>query len=117
MSVTAFATRRSFTGFAGKLPFSCQEILFEIGFIKEMRIACGNIKVPQTFFHNSEFGSGAYLGGGALGHGPLWVARIAKLHRKLSKIKAWPPLPPLCKLGIRLWARNHLILGKKWDEI
>ena len=29
---------------------------------------------------------------------PLWVARIAKLHRKVSKIKVWPPL---CKLGIR----------------
>ena len=22
---------------------------------------------------------------------PLWVARIAKLHRKVSKIEAWPP--------------------------
>ena len=43
--------------------------------------------------------SGAYLGGGPLCHGPpLWVARIAKLHRKVSKIEAWPPL---CKLGIR----------------
>ena len=53
--------------------------------------------------------------GGPLGHGPsLWVARIAKLHRKVSKIEA---LYPLCKLGIRLWARNHLILGEKWDEI
>ena len=40
---------------------------------------------------------------------------LAKLHRKVSKIEAWPP--PLCKLGIRLWARNHLILGEKWDEI
>ena len=29
---------------------------------------------------------------------PLWVARIVKLHRKVSKIEAWPPL---CKLGIR----------------
>ena len=65
----------------------------------------------------------------------LWVARIAKLHRKVSKIEAWPPL---CKLGIRLLAGNlsdfgrktgrnlsedlfffalHLILGEKWDEI
>ena len=25
--------------------------------------------------------------------------------------------PPLCKLGIRLWARNHQMLGEKWDEI
>ena len=32
---------------------------------------------------------------------PLWVARIAKLHRKVSKIEAWHPPPPLCKLGIR----------------
>ena len=28
---------------------------------------------------------------------PLWVARIAKLHRRVSKIEAWPSL---CKLGI-----------------
>ena len=36
-------------------------------------------------------GTGAYLGG-ALGHGPpIWVARIAKLRRKVSKIEAWPP--------------------------
>ena len=36
--------------------------------------------------------SGAYLEGGALGHGPpLCVARIAKLHRKVSKIEACPP--------------------------
>ena len=28
----------------------------------------------------------------------LWVDRIAKLHRKVSKIEAWPPLS---KLGIR----------------
>ena len=31
---------------------------------------------------------------------PLYVARIAKLHRKVSKIEACPP-PSLCKLGIR----------------
>ena len=31
--------------------------------------------------------AGAYLGGRPLGHGPpLWVARIAKLHRKVSKM-------------------------------
>ena len=53
--------------------------------------------------------------GGAIGPWPpFWVATIAKLHRKVSKIEAWPPL---CKLGIRLWARNHLILGEKWNEI
>ena len=45
--------------------------------------------------------AGAYLGGGGIVPcPPLWVARIAKLHRKVSKIEAWPP-PPLCKLGIR----------------
>ena len=37
------------------------------------------------------------------------IEKWAKLRR--------PPPPPLCKLGIRLWARNHLILGEKWDEI
>ena len=29
-----------------------QEILFEIGFIEEMRTTCGNKEMPQTFFHN-----------------------------------------------------------------
>ena len=33
----------------------CQEILFGIGFIEEMRSTCGNKEVSQTFFHNSEF--------------------------------------------------------------
>ena len=36
--------------------------------------------------------TGAYLGGGHWAMAsPLWVARIAKLHRKVSKIEAWPP--------------------------
>ena len=39
---------------AGVLRY-CQEILFEIGFIEEMRTTCGNKEVPQTFFHYSEF--------------------------------------------------------------
>ena len=34
---------------------------------------------------------GAYLGGAIGPWPPLWVARIAKLHRKVSKIEAWPP--------------------------
>ena len=34
---------------------------------------------------------------------------------KWAKLRHGPPL--LCKLGIRLWARNHLILGEKQDEI
>ena len=82
--------------------------------------------------------TGAYLGG-ALGHGPpLWVARIAKLHGKVSKIEALLP-PPFASwassfqaLGLksldiaRKMGRNlsedlvfalHPILGKKWDEI
>ena len=29
---------------------------------------------------------------------PLWVVRITKLHKKVSKIEAWPPV---CKLGVR----------------
>ena len=33
----------------------CQEILFEIGFIEELRTTCGNEEVAQIFFHNSEF--------------------------------------------------------------
>ena len=66
---------------------------------------------------------------------PFWVARIANLYRKVSKIETCPP--SLCKLGIRLLAGNlsdfrrktgrnlsedlffslHLILGEKWDKI
>ena len=33
---------------------------------------------------------GAYLGGGIVPWPALWVARIVKLHRKVSKIEAWP---------------------------
>ena len=66
---------------------------------------------------------------------PLWVARIAKLHRKVSKIEARPPPPPLQvghqALGSkspdfgRKMGRNlsedlffalHLILGDNWGE-
>ena len=65
---------------------------------------------------------------------PLWVARIAKLHRKVSKIEAW--LLPLQvghqglgskspdigqKMGRNLsedlFFALHLIFGKKWDKI
>ena len=42
------------------------------------------------------FGPGTYLEGALC----LWVARIVKLHRKVSKIEACPP--PLRKLGKRL---------------
>ena len=78
-----------------------------VDFLTNFALGCVNSVVGAC--------AGAYLGRGPLGHGPpLWVARIAKLHRKVSKIEAWPPL---CKLGIRLWARNHLISGEKWDEI
>ena len=33
--------------------FIVKEILFEISFIKQMRITSGNKEVPQVFFHNS----------------------------------------------------------------
>ena len=64
---------------------------------------------------------------------PLWVARIAKLHRKVSMP---PPPPPLQvehqalgskspdigqKMGRNLsedlFFSLHLISGEKWDEI
>ena len=48
---------------------------------------------------NFAFSLEAYLGGGPLCHGPLWVARIAKLHREVSKIEI---CPPLCKFGIKV---------------
>ena len=51
--------------------------------------------------------AGAYLGG-ALGHGPPFG---------LPGLQSWGMPPPLYKLDIRLWVRNHLILGEKWDEI
>ena len=88
---------------------------------------------------------GAYLGGAIVPWTSLWVARIAKLHRKVSKIEAWPPPPPLCKMGIRFDHTNgrfcasilgfvleiglnlseelffflalHLILGEKPDKL
>ena len=53
--------------------------------------------------------------GGHWAMAPLWVAKIAKLHRKVSKIETCPPPPPLCKMGNRLWARNHLILNRRED--
>ena len=47
--------------------------------------------------------------GGPLSHGPLvWVARIAKMHRKVSKIEACPPPPPL-QVG-------HQALGSKLPD-
>ena len=70
---------------------------------------------------------------------PLWVARIANLHKKVSTIEACPP-PPLQvghqalgskstdfgqKMGRNLsenlffffFFALHLILGEKWNEI
>ena len=53
--------------------------------------------------------AGAYLWGGGIGPWPpLWVARIAKLHKKVSKIEAWPS-PPL-QVG-------HQALGSKSPDI
>ena len=37
--------------------------------------------------------AGVYLGGGHWAMAPVWVARIAKFHRKVSKIEACPPPP------------------------
>ena len=56
--------------------------------------------------------SGAYLGGGPLCHGPpLWVARIAKLHSKVSKIESWPP-PPFVS-----WASGFQAFGWKFEWV
>ena len=73
----------------GKLPNF--EKLFKIFGLKQ--------RIFKHFrFKNVLVGRGVFRR--ALCHGPpLWVARIVKLHRKVSKIEAWPP--PLCKLGIR----------------
>ena len=47
--------------------------------------------------------------GGPLGHGPpLWVARIAKLHSKVSKIEASPP--PFVS-----WASGFQAFGWKFE--
>ena len=73
---------------------------------------------------------------------PFWVARIAKLHRKVSKIEAWPPPlqvghQALSSKSRNIWVKDemigrkmgrilskdlfifalHLILGKIWDEL
>ena len=37
------------------------------------------------------FHKGVFRGGAIGPWPPLWVARIAKLHSKVSKIEAWPP--------------------------
>ena len=58
----------------------------EFGITKEQVLAC----VVDNASNMTRRG----VFGGALGHGnPLWVARIAKLHRKVSKIEAWHPPP------------------------
>ena len=66
---------------------------------------------------------------------PFWVARIAKLHRNVRKIEAWPPPLQVGHQALgskspdfgRKMGRNlsedlfffalHLVLGEKWDEI
>ena len=52
---------------------------------------------------------GTYLGGGAIVPcpSPLWVDRIAKLHRKVSKIEAFPP--PL-QVGHKVWSHKGYLL-------
>ena len=49
------------------------------------------------------------------GHWAIWVARIAKLHRKVSKIEACPP-PPL-QVGHQALGSKSPDFGRKWDEI
>ena len=58
---------------------------------------------------------GAYLGGGIGPWPPFGSPGLQDYIKKWAKLRHAPP--PLCKLGIRLWAQNHLILGEKWDEI
>ena len=94
-------------------------------FFKKLR------KIAQTPIASSSWGlaPGAYLGG-AIGPWPLlWVAKIAKLHRKVSKIEACPPFARWAtgfELEITwfwIWGKTfffsalHLILGEKLDEI
>ena len=61
--------------------------------IKRARRDTNGIKIAiffkkfQKFLNNHP---GAYLGGHCA-MAPLWVARIVKLHRKVSKIEACPP--------------------------
>ena len=50
----------------------------------------------RTFSLNINSDRGVFRGG-IVPWPPLGIARIVKLHRKVSKIEAWPPL---CKLGI-----------------
>ena len=60
-----------------------------------------NCKISERWGLHSKT-RGVFREGGALCHGPpLWVARIAKLHRKVSKIEAWPP--PL-QVGHKVWS-------------
>ena len=66
--------------------------------------------VKNIYLFFNDVRTGAYLGG-PLGHGlPLWVARIAKLHRKVSKIEACPPFASWASgFGFEItwyWAKN-----------
>ena len=62
--------------------------------------------------------AGAYLGGAIGPWPPLWVARIAKLHRKVSKIEACPPPPfaswasGLSSKSPNIWVKDEII-GRK----
>ena len=56
--------------------------------------------------------TGAYLGGGHWAMAPLWVARIAKLPSKVSKIEAWPPF---VSWASGFWLENWVSSGEKRD--
>ena len=54
---------------------------------------------------------GAYLGEGPLGHG------LQNCIEKWAKLRHAPPPLQVGHQAFKLWDRNHLILGEKWDEI
>ena len=81
---------------------------------RKMRNLIIFISKAQRNFRNELFDSararGIFRGGGALCHGPpLWFARIAKLHRKVGKIEACPPPPPL-EVVHKVWSHIGHVL-------
>ena len=74
-------------------------------------------KLMFQFFNNG-LQSGAYLGGaiGSCLPPPFGSLGLQNCLEKWAKLRH-APFPSLCKLGIRLWALNRLILGEKWDKM
>ena len=80
-------------------------------------IACATAKYLHWFYLNPvSFNWTSYWcqtrgvfkeGRGIVPRPPLWVAMIAKLHRKVSKIKAWPP--PL-RVEHKVWSHKGYLL-------